>query len=192
MSKYINISNQQVFKNTGASGTGSSVGGIFSQTGDSPNNATILETTLIDGGVGSLTVPANGFTVGDSFSVVMGGKISCSNNSPITIRIKSGAVVLATTGLISLPHITLKNWELEVTFTIRAIGAAGVASIATHGDFLYLKDSSSSFEGMTFSSTNNTTFNTTISNTLDITGQWSILNAANVLYSEIFTLSKIY
>ena len=192
MSKYINISNQQVFKNTGASGTGSSVGGIFSQTGDSPNNATILETTLIDGGVGSLTVPANGFTVGDSFSVVMGGKISCSNNSPITIRIKSGAIVLATTGLISLPHITLKNWELEVTFTIRAIGAAGVASIVTHGDFLYLKDSSSSFEGMTFSSTNNTTFNTTISNTLDITGQWSILNAANVLYSEIFTLSKIY
>lgn len=192
MSKYINISNQQVFKNTGASGSGSSVGGIFSQTGDSPNNATILETTLIDGGVGSLTVPANGFTVGDSFSVVMGGKISCSNNSPITIRIKSGAIVLATTGLISLPHITLKNWELEVTFTIRAIGAAGVASIATHGDFLYLKDSSSSFEGMTFSSTNNTTFNTTISNTLDITAQWSALNAANVLYSEIFTLSKIY
>ena len=192
MSKYINISNQQVFKNTGASGSGSSVGGLFSQTGDSPNNATILETTLIDGGVGSLTVPANGFTVGDSFSVVMGGKISCSNSSPITIRIKSGAVALATTGLISLPHITLKNWELEVTFTIRAIGAAGVASIATHGDFLYLKDSSSSFEGMTFSSTNNTTFNTTISNTLDITGQWSILNAANVLYSEIFTLSKIY
>ena len=192
MSKYINISNQQVFKNTGASGSGSSVGGLFSQTGDSPNNATIVETTLIDGGVGSLTVPANGFTVGDSFSVVMGGKISCSNNSPITIRIKSGAIVLATTGLISLPHITLKNWELEVTFTIRAIGAAGVASIATHGDFLYIRDSNSNFEGMTFSSTNNTTFNTTISNTLDITAQWSALNAANVLYSEIFTLSKIY
>ena len=192
MSKYINTTRQSVFKNTGASGSGSSVGGLFSQTGDSPNNATILETTLIDGGVGSLTVPANGFTVGDSFSVVMGGKISCSNSSPITIRIKSGAVVLATTGLISLPQITLKNWELEVTFTIRAIGTAGVASIVTHGDFLYLKDSSSSFEGMTFSSTNNTTFNTTISNTLDITAQWSALNAANVLYSEIFTLSKIY
>lgn len=192
MSKYINTTRQSVFKNTGASGSGSSVGGLFSQTGDSPNNATILETTLIDGGVGSLTVPANGFTVGDSFSIVMGGKVSCSNNSPITIRIKSGAVVLATTGLFSLHLTTLKNWELEVTFTIRAIGAAGVASIATHGDFLYIRDFNSNFEGMTFSSTNNTTFNTTISNTLDITAQWSTLNAANVLYSEIFTLSKIY
>jgi len=192
MSKYINTTRQSVFKNTGASGTSSSVGGLFSQTGDSPNNATIIETTLIDGGVGSLSVPANGFAVGDSFSVVMGGKISCSNNDPITIRVKSGAVVLATTGLISLPQITLKNWELELSFTIRQIGTAGVASIVTHGDFLYLRDSSSGFEGITFSTVNNTTFNTTISNTLDITAQWSTLNAAHVLYSEIFTLSKTY
>jgi hypothetical protein len=192
MSKYINTTRQNVFKNPGAAGTGSSVGGLFAQTGDSPNNNTILETTLIDGGVGNLTVPANGFTVGDSFSVVMGGKVTCSNNSPITIRVKSGSAILATTGLISLPQITNRNWELELSFTIRQIGAAGVASIITHGDFLYLRDSSSGFEGVTFSSTNNTTFNTTISNTLDITAQWSTLNINNVLYSEIFTLSKTY
>lgn len=192
MSKYINTTRQSVFKSTGASGSGSSVGGLFSQTGDSPNNATILETTLIDGGVGSLTVPANGFAVGDSFSAVMGGKVTSTNNDPITIRIKSGSVILATTGLISLPQITFRNWELELSFTIRQIGAAGVASIVTHGDFLYLRDSSSGFEGVTFSSTNNTTFNTTVPNTLDITAQWSTLNAAHVLYSEIFTLSKTY
>jgi len=192
VSKYINISNQQVFKNTGASGSGSSVGGLFSQTGDSPNNNTILETTLIDGGVGSLVVPANSFAVGDSFSLIMGGKISCPNNSPVTIRIKYGSIILATTGAITLPLITNKNWELEVSFTIRQIGAAGVASIVTHGDFLYLRDFSLNFEGFTFSTINNTTFDTTISNTLDITGQWSILNPAKVLYSEIFTLSKIY
>lgn len=192
MSKYINTTRQSVFKNTGASGTGSNVGGLFSQTGDSPNNATILETTLIDGGVGSLSVPANGFAVGDSFSVVMGGKITSTNNDPITIRVKTGAVVLATTGLITLPQITFKNWELELSFTIRQIGIAGVASIVTHGDFLYLRDSSSGFEGITFSTVNNTTFNTTIPNTLDITAQWSTLNAAHVLYSEIFTLSKTY
>jgi hypothetical protein len=192
MSKYINTTRQSVFKNTGASGSGSSVGGLFSQTGDSPNNNTILETTLVDGGVGSLTVPANSFAVGDSFSVVMGGKISCSSSSPLTIRIKSGSVILATTGAITLPLITDKNWELEISFTIRQIGAAGIASIVTHGDFLYLRNFSLNFEGFTFSTTNNTTFNTTISNTLDITGQWSTLDAANVLYSEIFTLSKIY
>jgi hypothetical protein len=192
MSKYINTTRQSVFKSTGAGGTGSSVGGLFSQTGDSPNNNTIVETTLIDGGVGTLTVPANGFTVGDSFSVVMGGKISCPNASIITIRIKSGAVVLATTGPISLPQITNKNWELELAFTIRQIGAAGVASIVTHGDFLYLRDSSLGFEGVTFSTTQNTAFNTTISNTLDITAQWSTLNPSYVLYSEIFTLSKTY
>ena len=192
MSKYVNTTRQSVFKNTGAAGTGSSVGGLFSQTGNSTNNNTIIETTLIDGGVGSLTVPANGFTVGDSFSVVMGGKVTCNNNSPITIRIKSDSVILATTGLLSLPAITDKNWELELSFTIRQIGAAGVASIVTHGDFLYLRNSSSSFEGITFSTINNTTFDTTVSNTLDITAQWSTLNVNNVFYSEIFTLSKTY
>lgn len=192
MSKYINTTRQSVFKNTGASGTGSPVGGLFAQTGDSPNNNTIIETTLIDGGVGTLTVPANGFSVGDSFSVVMGGKISCANGSPITIRIKSGPAILATTGLISLPQITNKNWELELSFTIRQIGVGGVASIVTHGDFLYLRDSSSGFEGITFSTVENTVFDTTISNTLDITAQWSTLNVNNVFYSEIFTLSKTY
>lgn len=192
MSKYINTTRQSVFKNTGASGTGSPVGGLFSQTGDSPNNNTIIETTLIDGGVGTLTVPANGFSVGDSFSVVMGGKISCAIGSPITIRVKSGSAILATTGLISLPQITNKNWELELSFTIRQIGVGGVASIVTHGDFLYLRDSSSGFEGITFSTVENTVFDTTISNTLDITAQWSTLNPANVFYSEIFTLNKTY
>ena len=192
MSKYINTTRQSVFKNTGASGTGSPVGGLFAQTGDSPNNNTIIETTLIDGGVGTLTVPANGFSVGDSFSVVMGGKVTCANGSPITIRIKSGPAILATTGAITLPQITNKNWELELSFTIRQIGAGGVASIVTHGDFLYLRDSSSGFEGITFSTVENTVFDTTISNTLDITAQWSTLNPANVFYSEIFTLSKTY
>ena len=88
--------------------------------------------------------------------------------------------------------IVKDNWELELSFTIRQIGAAGVASIVTHGDFLYLRNSSSSFEGITFSTINNTTFDTTVSNTLDITAQWSTLNVNNVFYSEIFTLSKTY
>jgi hypothetical protein len=192
MSKYINTTRQSVFKSTGASGSGSSVGGLFSQTGDSPNNNTILETTLIDGGVGSLTVPANSFAVGDSFSLIMGGKISCSNSSPITIRIKSGSIVLATTGLISLPQITNKNWELEVSFTIRQIGAAGVASIASFGRFTYAKTNNASLEGFGINTVNSTTFDTTVSNMLDITVQWGSNNAGNSIYTDVFVLNKIY
>ena len=39
---------------------------------------------------------------------------------------------------------------------------------------------------------NNTTFNTTISNTLDITVQWGAANVGNSIYSDICILNKTY
>lgn len=169
------------------------IGGLFAQTGNSaPITGTTTETTLLDGGVGSLTVPANFFKVGDSFSVTMGGHISSVNNDTLQIRIKSGSVVLGDTGAITMPGTTNKHWNLEVRFTIRTIGAAGVASIASFGQFNFSKNASNAFEGADFSIVNNTTFNTTISNTLNITAQWSSNNAGNNIYSESFILTKIY
>lgn len=167
--------------------------GLFAQTANSaPITGTTTETTLIDGGVGSLTVPANFFKVGDSFSVTMGGHISSVNNDTLQIRVKSGSVLLGDTGAITMPSTTSKHWNLEIRFTIRTIGAAGVASIASFGQFNFSKNASNAFEGADFSIVNNTTFDTTISNTLNITAQWSSNNAGNNIYSESFVLTKIY
>ncbi len=47
-------------------------------------------------------------------------------------------------------------------------------------------------EGFSFNSINNTTFDTTINNTLDVTVQWGSNNAGNSIYSDIFVLNKIY
>mgnify|MGYP003349639383 FL=1 len=58
--------------------------------------------------------------------------------------------------------------------------------------FTFTKDASNAFEGENVSIINNTTFDTTISNTLDITAQWDSTNAANKIYSELFTLFKTY
>ena len=184
MSTQINILNANSF---------TIIGGLFAQTANStPITGTTTETTLIDGGVGALTVPANFFKVGDSFSVTMGGHISSVNNDDLQIRVKSGSVVLGDTGLINMPQCTDKHWNLEIRFTIRTIGAAGVASIASFGQFTYSKDASDTFEGEDYSTINNTTFDTTISNTLDITAQWSSNDAGNNIYSESFILTKIY
>lgn len=168
--------------------------GLFSQTASStPVTNTTVETTLIDGGVGTLTVPANTFQVGDSFTLCMGGHISSVNNQTLHIRIKrNGTVLLADTGVMSIPTTTSKHWDLTVTFTIRKIGAAGVAEISSYGSFIFNKDSGNQFEGRTFSVVNNTTFDTTISNTLNITAQWGAANAGNVIYSDLFVLNKIY
>ena len=167
--------------------------GLYTQTAAStPVTNTTTETSLLDGGLGSLSIPANGFKVGDSFHAILTGHISSVNNHTLTLRIKAGSVVLATTGAVTMAGTTGKHWKLEVYFTVRAIGSAGVASIATGGTFMYTKNASTNFEGTNFSTENTTTFDTTISNTLSITAQWGTANAGDSIYSEIFTLNKTY
>ena len=167
--------------------------GLYAQTVSSdPITNTTVESSLISTGVGTLSVPANGFQVGDSFHAKLIGHISCNGAATIRLRIKSGTIVLADTGVIALDAATNKHWEINVYFTIRALGAAGVASIASGGIFSYIKNSGTNFEGTNFSIINNTTFDTTVSNTLKVTAEWGAANAADSIYSEIFTLTKTY
>ena len=168
--------------------------GLFAQTSSStPVTNTTTETSLLDGGLGSLTVPANGFQVGDSFKGVLIGHLSCVGTATLHIRIKTASgILLADTGIMTMNATTNKHWKLDFDFTVRQIGAATVASIASGGLFAYTKNSGLNFEGVNFSIVNNTTFDTTVSNTLVITAEWNTNNAGNSIYSEIFTLNKIY
>jgi hypothetical protein len=160
------------------------------------NSGTITNTTipgsLIGAGVGTLTVPADGFKVGDSFHLNMMGHISCVNNAQLAIVLNSGSTILGTTGFITLAAATNKHWELNVDFTIRALGPAGTASIAVGGIFTYSKNSANIFEGTNFIDVNTTTFQTTAINTLSINAQWFAANAGNSVYSQVCTLNKIY
>ena len=167
--------------------------GIWTQTDTSPVVTGTSEQTLLDGGLGSMTVPENGFNVGDSYRARMTGHISCANNETLEIRIKADSVILADTGVMILSQTSSKHFCLDIEFVIRAIGAAGVASIAAGGLFIFNRSGAGgAMEGTNFSVENSTTFDTTISNTLEITAQWGSSNASNSIYSEIFTLSKVY
>jgi hypothetical protein len=168
--------------------------GLYAQTNSStPVTATAVEGSLLDGGLGTLTIPANGFQIGDSFSGVLIGHLSCISTATLEIRIKTASgILLADTGVMAMSAATSKHWKLNVDFTVRTLGAATVASIASGGLFAYTKNSGFNFEGVNFSIVNNTTFDTTVSNTLVITAQWNTNNAGNSIYSEIFTLNKTY
>jgi hypothetical protein len=168
--------------------------GLFAQTVNStPVTGTVSELSLIRTGVGTLTVPANSFKVGDSFHATLAGHMSSANNQTLHLRVKAGGIILADTGVITnIPTITNRHWVLDINFTIRTIGAAGTASIASAGLFTYSKNASNAFEGADFSIINSSTFNTTISNTLEITAQWGSTNASNSIYSEVFTLYKTF
>jgi hypothetical protein len=168
--------------------------GLFAQTANSTLiTNTNAESSLINGGVGTLTIPANGFQVGDSFRAVFGGVMNANNNQNITIRVKAGSIVLLDSGIQNLGSSVINDiWSLNIDFTIRAIGAAGVASIVTLGAFHYTKTNNASVQGFAFNTVNSTTFDTTISNALNVTAQWATASSGNNIYSDIFILNKIY
>jgi hypothetical protein len=169
-------------------------GGLFAQTANSTiiTNTTV-ESSLINGGVGTLSVPANGFQIGDSFRAIFGGVVNADNNEDITIRVKAGSIILLDSGLQDLGSSVINDvWSLNIDFTIRALGAAGVASIVTLGSFHYTKTNNASVQGFAFNTVNNTTFDTTILNVLDVTAQWQNASTGNSIYSDIFILNKTY
>ena len=168
--------------------------GLFAQTGDSATvSATTVETSIVGPGVGTLSVPINGFRVGDSFQATLDGIITCINTATIHVHVRTtGGVLLIDSGVIDLDTTTSRPWLLTLYFTIRQIGGTTVASISSGGLFSYLKDSGLNYEGYPLNFINNTTFDTTIINTLSVNVEWNTNNAGNQIYSTNFTLTKIY
>lgn len=168
--------------------------GLYSQTANStPVTGTVVESTIIGAGVGTLSVPPNGFFVGASFRADIGGTIQTANNQTIRVRVKSNAgVILTDSGVQSLDNLSSSIWSMSINFTIRKIGVAGVADIVSIGRFDYSKTVNGTVEGFAFNTPNTTTFDTTISNTLNLTVEWGSANVGNSIYSESFVLNKIY
>ena len=168
--------------------------GLFAQIADSvPVANTAVETTIVGPGVGTLTVPANSFSIGDSFTCALDGILSSGSSATLHIRIKTLAgVILADTGIIAMASATGKPWVMNLYFTIRTLGGATVASISSGGLFSYIRNGGTQFEGYVLSTVNNTTFNTTVDNTLVITAQWDPASTGNSIVSKNFTLTKVY
>ena len=169
--------------------------GLFNQTSSSTpvTGVAPFSGSLIDGGVGTLSVPANGFNVGDAFQATLSGIISANNNKTLEITIQTGNTILVDTGAISMPGITAKRWRMDIDFSINAIGGAGVAEIATAGTIQFRTDSAGNVVTEIFSNINNTTFDTTTTNTLEIIAEWgNSPSAGDSIYSILFSLLKVY
>jgi hypothetical protein len=169
--------------------------GLFSQTGNSITiSGTTVETTLIDGGIGSLIIPANGFKPGDSFRADLGGILSAQNNDTIRIRVKAAntGMLLGDSGIQTLSSVTNNVWTLSLNFIIRQVGTATVASTCTLGRFSYAKTVNGTVEGFSFNTVNTTTFDTTVQTELIITAEFGSSSNNNVMYSDMFILNKIF
>ena len=91
-----------------------------------------------------------------------------------------------------MPGITSSHYNFDVGFTIRATGTTTNTAILSSGFLTFIGNASSDFSAVGFTTLNNTTFDTTSTNTLDITAQFNSTNSANFIYSEFFVLNKIY
>lgn len=170
--------------------------GLFTQTA---NSTTIVNTnselSLIGTGLGSLSIPANGFNIGDSFRASLMGHISCLGSATLRVRVKTwngdSYGILADTGIIDLDPVTEQHWNLDIDFTIRAIGSFEDGSIVSGGSFYYNKGNGN-IDLRNFVTENNTTFDTESNNEIVITAQFNNASTSNSIYSNLFTLTKTY
>jgi hypothetical protein len=130
--------------------------------------------------------------VGDSFTANMCGRFSSLNNANLEISIKSNSNVIAAIPVLTLTASTDVVFDLIVDFTVAAVGPLGVASLHANGMFTYNKSSNSNYIGTNFLVIDDTDFDTTIINTLDITAQWGAASANNSIQSQNFNLFRIF
>ena len=166
--------------------------GFFSQTGTTEFISGTTEQSIIGPGIGTLSVGANQFRPGDTFSVTLRGHLS-NNNDSLQIRVKSDSVILADSGLVNYNTSADEVlFALDLTFQILSIGGPGVASIQTKGFWKTVKNSNFTVNGYSFESLNNTTFDTTDGNNLGITIQFDATDTSTYIYTELLVLNKIY
>lgn len=170
-------------------------GGYFAQVQSITNTNSTVETSMIGAGQGTLTIPSNTFPIGGSYTIFCGGSISCLNNSVLDIKVYGGLGGL--TLLESIPTMTIgtttsKWWGLNIYLTVRAIGPAGVASISARAVYNQNVDAGNNLFGNSFHTINNTTFDTTLDNTLRITATWGSASPSNSITMAQCVLTKSY
>ena len=198
----ININNTDLDLNQNGVVNVGSINGLTPQGGLSAgtSNSAILTASTAEQSilsatfVGSRTAPANTFGVGDSFVAVLAGNFSAANGDTLTLRLKGGplgATVLSSI-VVPLNNATGTYFELEIDFVVRSLGAAGVGDIVANYDFSYNQASGGNFQGERKCEVNNTNFDTTVDNVLDITAQFSSTSANNSIETLLSALVKVY
>ena len=168
------------------------IGNFYAMLADGP---TIIqsspETSILASGVGdfvgTLTVPANGFAVGDAFHFVVAGDCVFDKDNEITLRLKNGGVLATIT--MELEDTTgTTSWELESDFIIRSIGATG--SIVTNFDFTFNKKALKDFKGVR--NVVVSSINTTVPNTLDITAEFTTNPDPSSITAKLAYLKRMH
>ena len=193
--KPLNMNNNEI-NNVSSINNLTPVGGLSSSTSNSAilTASTAEQSILGLTSVGSRTAPADTFKQGDAYTATLAGNFSSNNGDNLTLRLKGGvgATTTLSTLIVPLNASTNKYFELEINFVVRQIGVATTADLAINYDFSYNQNSGGNFQGERLCEINNTNFDTTINNELEITAQFSSTSANNSIEAILGTLGKNY
>ena len=164
-------STRKVYQSNVSGVINSSSGCIFTQTSTQSITNTTTETTMLGSGIGTKTLPTNFFTPGKTVRITIKGYYSRASSN-VTLKLKLGATTLATSPTQNPGTGTNLTWFQEMDITCRTTGATG--TVMAQG---YVDPEVGAIIGMV--NTTTTTIDTTASQTIDVTLQWSGTGAGN-------------
>ena len=149
--------------------------------------------SLIGDTAGTMTISANTMAVGDTYVLKITGYITAAEDADITFGIGTDNSGL----FMDLRHVILeavidRMYNLEFTFTVRAIGGSGVASVYTTGILNYAGEASKLAVGLYEAELKSSGFTTLVNNRFDVTAEWSSTEVGNRVNSQTMNFYKIY
>lgn len=166
-------------------------------------NTSTTETSILPGQA-KLTLPANFLTyAGQALRVRAMGRISNIVTTPgtLTLRVKFGAIAVASSGALALNIVAKTNvtWILDWDLTVRSVGSSTTATFMHSGQWQSESVIGSPAAGAGGAASHiipasapavGTGFDSTVTNVIDLTGQWSVSNAANSIQTHSFKLES--
>lgn len=149
------------------------LGVAFTQTATGTAANTVAETAISSTGVGTLTLPADFLTVSKTIRIKGAGFHSSTGSPTLNLRVKFGSTSICTTGAHTHHNATNGYFEFECTATTRTTGVSG--TVFAQGKFYDATDI------VPMGNTTTTTINTTTTQAISVTGQWSAASASNTI-----------
>lgn len=166
-------------------------GGVFMTVSNASLFSGQTETSLFSGStnIGSLTIAPNTFQIG-AYQFNLSGTFASNNGDTLIIRLKSSGVILGTF-IVQLNSTSGQFFEFKDIISVRRLGIAGSAELANNFEFTY-SDTVQYLKGNRSCVVNASNFNTTISNVLDITAQFSSGSIANKIQTLQAIFTRLY
>lgn len=148
---------------------------------------TTAETALTDGGVGSLTIPANFLQPGVCYTFWGSGFHSAAGNPTLTINAKLNGNTFLTTGPVTSGNANNAEFDIRGTLTCRSVSTSG--TIFAQGAYLESGGNTPSIYSMVNLTTN--TVDTTVDLPLTMTIAWGTASSGNTITMTNFTLQAL-